>query len=1449
MKKSLLKSFLLALALFGTSVLRANDIPAIYGSLIYGVGWSSMENPPYGIYMLPAGDSSDFSLVKLGFDYQANGGGTYVDGKYYMTGYTTTIEGAVMDIYYRVFNTADDWSLVREVPQEDISSIPTDLAYDPTTDRIYGCFYTMEGYFNFGILNRLTGKPDVLGALDEQLVALAINREGQMYAVGISGMLYRLQVSGRTFTMSEVGSTGLTVRFAQSATFDLSTGNLYWIANPYDTSKDGGLYKVNTSTGETELKKMLYNGYQMTGIYGDALYAKDNAPAAVKSFNLSYPSGAVNGNITFTLPNKTASGAALSGQLTYHVLIDENKTLTGTGVAGQSVSVAYTFSQSDMHVFSVSAENNVGRGPVEVDYAFVGQDTPRAEEVVMTETATGLKVSWKAPVKGIHDGYINTSNLTYKVVRQPEGVEVYNGKSTSFSENLSISEYGIYWYDVTAYVGTQAGETVSSNKIKLGEACSIPYYEQFNSKDAYDLYTVIDVNNDERIWSFMENCVTYEYNSNKNADDWFITPPLRLDEEKVYRLTFKTWSGLSSYTERLEVAMGTEPTVAGMTVGLLPRFDVTWERAKAMEAIVVPQSSDYAYIGFHGCSEADNYFLYLDDVKIDELTSVHAPDVVTDLSVVVGEMGALNATISFKLPSKAIDGGGVGAITKAEIYRGTTKVKTFESGLTAGATCSYTDIVTGSGFKTYTVYVYNSYGSSIKSEKEVYIGKDIPAPVQNVKVTDMGGGDVRLSWEPASVGENGGYVNTDDLSYTITNIGGRYGNSATVTVTSYDDHLSLSEGEQRLIYYEIAANSVEGTGAVALSDTIFIGDSYALPYKESFARMNYEQGPWNNIVDGESYWRVASYGSADPQDNDGGEIIFAPIEGGYGALISPKISLQDATNPTLSFWLWHNKTSHNSLTVKMVTASGEEIQLDEITQSNVKSAGVDNEWINHRYLLNDYLDKAGDYVQFQFIVKNLHYDLFSVNILALDNISLRSYFDYDLSVKDFSANRVSVKVGETVEFTALVTNEGIKQTSGYMVELYRDGKQVASSKGVALDVGQEMTYTLSNTPNVDAAESSKYWVEVNYPADLKEDNNTTEEIEVTVLPGLPFIDTLVGELSDSKTLTLTWQAPAVESDEATDETVTEDFESYTAFTIKNIGQWTLYDGDKSTTGGIINYDEGDYYRYENVESPMAYQVFNPTEAGMRASMWKARSGEQLLACFLSTSRANDDWLISPMVDGAQTVTFWAKAPDCTYFETTEVIEVLYSTVSTDIADFTKIGNSLLVNSEAWKQYSFDLPEGAKYFALRCVSNNQLVLFIDDITYRPAKNDLSLLGYNVYRNGERLNESLLTTTTHTVPAVVDGEIYQVSVVYNQGESILSNRIVIGESGISDTAIETVKIVGGEGYVQVIGAEELPVSVYTLTGLCIYSGKGDDTVSLAAGVYVVRVATESVKVIVR
>ncbi|MDE6176317.1 MAG: choice-of-anchor J domain-containing protein, partial [Paramuribaculum sp.] len=172
--------------------------------------------------------------------------------------------------------------------------------------------------------------------------------------------------------------------------------------------------------------------------------------------------------------------------------------------------------------------------------------------------------------------------------------------------------------------------------------------------------------------------------------------------------------------------------------------------------------------------------------------------------------------------------------------------------------------------------------------------------------------------------------------------------------------------------------------------------------------------------------------------------------------------------------------------------------------------------------------------------------------------------------------------------------------------------------------------------------------------------------------------------------------------------------------------------------------------------------------------------------------ASDDWLVSPeLYGGPQTVRFYALSLNDAYGNDT--FEVYYSTGGNSYEDMKPIMHSTVVPTQ-WTRYMVSLPDGARHFAIRCTSNNCYMMLLDDITFiAPGQpRELTLKGYNVYCNYAKINDEPLTATEFSVDRGSDDDVYYVTALYEQGESVASNLIGIAILGVDEiTADESVE----------------------------------------------------------
>ncbi len=283
---------------------------------------------------------------------------------------------------------------------------------------------------------------------------------------------------------------------------------------------------------------------------------------------------------------------------------------------------------------------------------------------------------------------------------------------------------------------------------------------------------------------------------------------------------------------------------------------------------------------------------------------------------------------------------------------------------------------------------------------------------------------------------------------------------------------------------------------------------------------------------------------------------------------------------------------------------------------------------------------------------------------------------------------------------------------------------------------------------------------------------------------------------------------------------TESFENAESFAINSVEGWSFIDADGAPTWKLSN------KTFPNEGLEMAYIVFDDTHE-FADEYLTANTGHKYLACMSAKvyePEHNDDWLISPLLCGAsQQISFFAKSYTTQYGY--ELVEVYYSLGGKEVDDFVKVGHTIEV-PEGWTRYTVDLPEDALYFAIRCISADRCALMIDDITYIPDAElpDLGLKGYNIYRDGVKLNDSPVATKSYS-DIISDGEPhrYGVTVVYDRGESAISNIIDVETSGLGNVLYDN--------------ASPQPGDVYDLRGIKVISNATPRQVSaLPAGIYI-------------
>lgn len=967
------------------------------------------------------------------------------------------------------------------------------------------------------------------------------------------------------------------------------------------------------------------------------------------------------------------------------------------------------------------------------------------------------------------------------------------------------------------------------------------YFEDFANEVGFGNFVVVNSNEDDKTWELatgeQKTCARYNTHATNFADDWLITPKITLPGGRMYTLTFKAASRGPFYPEALEVKWGTGQTVADMKNTLLTKTEIKTERNQWTEFeynIKATEDMDI-YVGFHAVSNPNSFTLYVTDITVDNGRDLNAPDKVTDFTVIPDMAGAAKATVKFKTPTKTIGGGSLTQIDKVNVYRDGEMIKEISYNISdpsTGIEVSLEDMLPNVGTYSWTVKTYGTYGESLPATISKYIGEDIPARPENMKMVDNGDNTATATWDPVTIGANGGFVNVEKLYYKIYNvIDGKIGEQIDEvnepTVTSSD--LNIDNGIARTEYLVVSAENKAGEGDVAIG-MLIAGKPTQMPYRESFSSSNgTDNFIWTQAVGNSEMDLIDELSS----DGDNSALAYMSMNiGDQNWINTEKISFQAVKKPVLTFDVHPGDPAgfEGNVTVKVEANVGQtgapdielySVNLSELTSCDWNKVSVDlSQLVGEKYAILKLHFIANDVYQFVY----------------LDNIQIEDVIDHNIALTMSVPSEVIVQNPAVIEVN--IANTGVKDIeAGQTVDIFVNDALVKTFTTEALTAKTgTQTLNYSYSPAINEGDELKVKALVNYAEDEIENDNEANAVIEIIPNAVPTVNVSIdGTESD---ITLSWNKPdlyqlgTVVTEDFDDETVYEPF-STGGIDLSSeygmIGDWFMWDADGIHTFTFANHDS-----YPNATGIMAWQVFKPESVfdfngadAASADIYAPHSGKQYMAAFGSEIFGgvveSDNWLVSPQLDRSQqTITFWTKLFNKNY--TPETIEVRYATEDVDWADYRLLTTINQVDDK-WTERTVTLPYGTMFFALRHTSANKFVVVVDDITYRNANSSgegdaMSIIGYRIYRDGELMSTIGPNEVSYTDKNVPEGEhIYNVSVLYSPDiESPMSNTVSI--TGIESLTVESENI-----------------SIYAADGRLVANDKNAID-NLKAGVYILK-----------
>lgn len=1451
----------------GLTAAAQNEAPTLYGYLYYSDAWtdSGAPVPDYAFYSIPA-DGSTSALTRQGtasgtFQELSNSG-VYAKGKYYgvdivggYLNYTTT---------WRVYDP-ETWKLERsvEVGKKLEETVSADLTYDPIEDKIYAVTRPF-GNTEKGWLATVDPETGQFTRLCEThyLCAVAADATGQLWGIDAKGNLCKTQKDG---SYQVIGATGFVPNdLPQSGTIDFRTGKFYWAFKGFtaaDTWKEDSysyIFEVDLATGKATPIVTFTRQEQLTALA--IINAHPSAPDQLSdlTFAPSAP-GSMKGRVAFTVPSRTYGGTPLTGTVQISISVDGKEPIAATAQAGSQFE-AEVDADAGNHTVIVILEQGGYESVKNKATAYFGYDAPAPVTgltLSVDESRATATLTWTPPTKGENGGFIDTDNLTYDIVRLPSGAVAASGLSprATFVETVPDEMENIR-YSVTVNCGGQKSKAAYSNYATVGTPCHIPYIETFDTQHSFDAYTVIDANADctgddfyQPRWKFDTQyyCAFYYTNIYGAADDWLITPALAFDANKVYRLTFQAY-GYYGYDNNLAVTIGPGYTVAGQNrVIKQTTFQAPQLEPVEINVDFVPAPGD-AYIGFHVTTAASEH-TSIDNLYLRELSSASVPATVEQLTA--EKVSDSSVRLSFTTPSLTAMGTPLDAPLEARIYKsGSAEPAGVVKNLGTAAQAEWTDTQAAMAVNTYEVAVANGDGESIRAIVACDLSIGVPQPASDLQAVRNANGGVQLTWQasPSGTDSEGRYVNSDDVRYRVTRI---TDDAFTVIApgvkgTAFTDATPEAEldGTQGIVRYMLTPFTQTGEAASAYSGTVIVGADYALPFAETWFNQQTATNPWRNDCT-YSTWTVVGTGY-DPftigQDGPG-LITFSGDEvynrEGEGVFISPRIDFSETVAPQLSFYLFHTDTYADDTYMRIGYETPEGQRTFIPTTFSPKGAGG---WTKHTVDLSALQGLRGVSILIYGHIRQV-----ANNNIHVDNLTISGTAATCEAVMESLEGHTVAEAGFDYTYTARVKNAGTADFGQATVELYEGEKLIDSSVIKPFAAGETKLVKFVFTPADNlAGQSVTLTARVFANGDQMSSNNAASRLVSIEAPNLPRPSSLTG-ISTSEKVELSW-TKADASDVAA--YVVDGAEDYPDFSISDFGLWTLFDGDEVEPFKFGNATDGTF-SWPNDDMPQAFMAFNPSKVSATVPL-TTYEGDRCFISWAAYNAPNNDWLISPCLSGnRQTVSFFAQSVT----SEAEPYQFLYSTTGNAPEDFRLV--AALEAADTWTEQRFALPEDARYFALRYVGLNKTGLMLDNISYEGCLVKRSPDGFNVYRDGVRLNDAPVDGYAYTDTAEEGtSHVYTVTAVYGSRESQPSPAFSIVVNGISslNAAPAALAIRSARGGIVIADAPSgVPVTVYAADGraaaTAITDGRAAQFLPLPAGIYVVRAGSQTAKALVR
>lgn len=698
------------------------------------------------------------------------------------------LNGAFMGYGYLEFDLSD--GTIHDIEYIDpgndgMQTVFISSAYRPLDDKVYGYTYNEDGTefcFSEAPATDISQARIVKNVMLEDLCTAmtydsltdtmyGITSDGRFVKVGFDGSIQLISNLSRSIpNLDALAASGM----AWSPSLQACVYNAYIVGT-------GTVFYAFDPTGKEAPKRMGHSlGAEIYSILvSNEPNALPDAPLQAEFGSYDFAGPALEGSISWTLPAKLMDGNDIKVPVDWTLYIDGIEYMSGSGTAGSGIVTPVSGVSNGQHTYALICGVEGYSGEPAIHRHWTGADAPLPPaNARLTENL----VSWDVPTGSVHDGYVDTSAITYTVYLN--GGKIGETSETSLSYTLPEGEpFTSYTAEIEASYMGWASEKAVSNFITYGDPLNMPVHFRPEEKEL-EMMTLINVDGHkfedgrDDTWRFTTDMGFPSFASGYNGDDWLILPPMTFDNvEKAYR--FEMEIGLvhdSDTSGTYEVCIGKEPTAEAMTRVIIPESHCLHMLGDILEEFfAVPEAGVY-YIGIHTKTNKVSFHVSDIDVSLSN-RSADVPLGATGLVAVPGADAALTAAVSFTMPVATASGRDIPAdksvtatVCSYSTELGYNKERTLVDTKTVTGlpgSVQKLDITTAQNYNAIVVTCSVDGLEGKSAETIIYTGVDRPYLVNDLQMkVSEDNMSVKLTWTPPTEGEEGGPIG-DTFLYVI----------------------------------------------------------------------------------------------------------------------------------------------------------------------------------------------------------------------------------------------------------------------------------------------------------------------------------------------------------------------------------------------------------------------------------------------------------------------------------------------------------------------------------------------------------------------------------------------------------------------------------------------------------------------------------------------------------